>query len=148
VTAIEADLRDPAAILGHPRARALLDLARPVGLLLVAVLHFIPDDDEARRAVRELTAAVPLGSYLTIAHGTLEGASEGYAQLVRLYEDTARPLCFRPRAEVESFFAGVELVEPGLVYASAWRPQPDDTDDPLRDEPARAPNWTGVGRKL
>jgi len=147
VTAIEADLRDPAAILGHPRARALLDLARPVGLLLVAVLHFIPDD-EARRAVRELTVAAPPGSYLTIAHGTLEGASEGYAQLVRLYEDTARPLHFRPHAAVEGFFAGFELVEPGLVYASAWRPEPDGADDPLRDEPGRAPNWAGVGRKL
>jgi len=146
--AIEADLRDPAAILAHPRARALLDLARPVGLLLVAVLHFIPDDEEARRAVQELTAAVPPGSYLAIAHGTLEGASEGYARLVRLYEDTARPLNFRPRAAVEGFFAGVELVEPGLVLAPVWRPEPDGAGDPLRDEPGRAPNWAGVGRRL
>jgi len=148
VAAIEADLRDPAAILAHPRARALLDLARPVGLLLVAVLHFIPDDEEARRAVQELTAAVPPGSYLAISHGTLEGASEGYARLVRLYEDTARPLNFRPRAAVEGFFAGVELVEPGLVLAPVWRPEPDGAGDPLRDEPGRAPNWAGVGRKL
>jgi len=146
VAAIEADLRDPAAILAHPRTRALLDLSRPVGLLLVAVLHFIPDDDEARRAVRELTAAVPPGSYLAIAHGTLEGASEGFARLARLYEDTAHPLVFRPRAAVEGFFAGFDLVEPGLVYAPAWRP--DDADDPLRDEPGRAVNWAGVGRKL
>ncbi len=112
--------------------------------------HFIPNDDEARRALRGLTEAVPPGSYLVIAHGTLEGASEGYARLVRLYEETARPLHFRPHAAVEGFFAGFELVEPGLVYAPAWRPAPDSEDggDPLRDEPGRAPNWAGVGRKL
>ena len=148
VAAIEADLRDPAAILAHPRTRALLDLARPVGLLLVTVLHFIPDDDEAHRTVRELTAAVSPGSYLAIAHGTLEGASEAVVRVARLYEETAHPLGLRSRAAVEGFFAGFALVEPGLVYASAWRPNPDDTDDPLRDKPGRAPNWTGVGRKL
>jgi len=145
VAAIEADLRDPAAILAHPRTRALLDLSRPVALLLVTVLHFIPDDDEAHRALHGLTAAVPPSSYLAIAHGTLEGASEGFVRLAQLYEETTHPLNFRPRAAVENFFAGFDLVEPGLVYAPAWRP--DGADDPLRDEPERAANWAGVGCK-
>ncbi len=70
VGVIEADLRDPATILGHPTTRRLLDLRRPIGLLLVAVLHFIPDDDEALGAVRDLTAALPAGSYMVISHGT------------------------------------------------------------------------------
>jgi len=111
----------------------------------VTVLHFIPDDDEAHRAVRELTAAVPPGSYLAIAHGTLEGVSEAVVRVARLYEETAHPLGFRSRAAVESFFAGFALVEPGVVYVPAWRP--DGADDPLRDEPGRSSNWAGVGRK-
>jgi len=146
VAAIEADLRDPAAILAHPRTRALLDLDRPVALLLMTVLHFISDDDEARQGLRELTEAVSPSSYLAITHATLEGAPEAFARCAQLYEETTRPLGLRPRAAVESFFAGFALVEPGLVYVPAW--QPDGTDDPLRDEPERASNWAGVGRKL
>ncbi len=146
VTAIEADLRDPAAILAHPRTRRLLDVHRPIGLLLVAVLHFILDDEEARRSVDALTAALRPGSYLVVAHGTYDGASpETLARFMRLYEASTSQVAFRPRAAVESFFDGFELVEPGLVYAPAWRP--DGADDPLYDEPERAPNWAGVSRK-
>ncbi len=71
--AIEADLRDSAAILAHPRARRLLDLSRPVALILAAVLPFIPDDDAALDAVRDITAALPAGSYLVISHATTTG---------------------------------------------------------------------------
>ena len=145
VAVVEADLRDPTAILAHPETGRLLSFKHPIALLLVAVLHFIPDDDEARRALQEITAAVPPGSYLAIAHGTLEGASEAFARFARLYEETTRPLGFRPRAAVEGFFAGFALIEPGLVYAPAWRP--DSMADPLRDEPGGAPVWAGVGRK-
>ncbi len=146
VAAIEADLRDPAAILAHPRARALLDLARPVGLLLVAVLHFIPDDDEARRAVGQLTAALPSGSYLAISHATREGgAAEALAQFARQYEVRTSPVAFRPRATIEGFFAGCALVPPGLVFVPAWRP--DSAHDILVDEPERAAAVAGVGRK-
>jgi len=145
--AIEADLRDPAAILAHPRTRRLLDLSRPIALILAAVLHFIPDDDAALGAVRDLTAALPIGSYMVISHVTYDGASpETLAQLARLYEETTHPLGFRPRAAVEQFFAGFEMVEPGLVFAPAWRP--NSPDEPLHDEPERATNWVGVGRKL
>jgi len=145
VAAIEADLRDPAAILAHPRTCQTLDLTRPVALLLVTVLHFIPDDNEAQHTLNELTAAVPSGSYLAIGHGTLDGAAEAAMRAMRLYGQTTHPLGFRPRAAVERFFAGFALVEPGLVYAPAWRP--DDAGDPLCDEPGRAANWAGVGRK-
>jgi len=66
-------------------------------------------------------------------------------RLAQLYEETMHPLNFRPRAAVEGFFAGFDLVEPGLVYAPAWRP--DDVDDSLHGEPGRAANWAGVGRQ-
>ncbi len=73
VAAIEADLRDPAAILDHPETRRLLDLRRPLGLLLVAVLHFVPDDAEARRALCAFREIIAPGSYVVISHATLDG---------------------------------------------------------------------------
>ncbi len=145
--AIEADLRDSAAILAHPRARRLLDLSRPIALILAAVLHFIPDDDAALGAVRDLTAALPVGSYLVISHGTYDGASsETLAQLARLYEATTHPLGIRSRAQLARFFDGFELVSPGIVFTPAWRP--DGSPSPLTDEPERAAVLAGVGRKL
>jgi len=146
--AIEADLRDPAAILAHPRARRLLDRSRPIALILAAVLHFIPDDDEAALgAVRDLTAALPAGSYLVISHGTYDGASSDMlAQLARLYAATIHPLGFRSRAQLAPFFDGFELVSPGIVFAPVWRP--DGNPSPLADEPERAAILAGVGRKL
>lgn len=146
VAVIEADLRDPATILSQRATRRLLADGRPVALLLLAVLPFVPDDDEARWAVRELTAVLPAGSYLVVSHGTYEGVPEGtLAQFTRLYERTTRPLGFRPRATIESFFSGFEMVEPGLVFVPAWRP--DDTRVPFHDEPERAAIVGAVGRK-
>lgn len=146
VAAIQADLRAPDAILTHPETRELLDFSRPIALLLVAVLHFVPDDAEAQRSVAALTAALPEGSYLILSHGTYDGVSPAtLAQFTRLYQDTTHPVGFRPRATVERFFAGFELVAPGLVFAPAWRP--DGPSDPFVDEPERATSWAGVGRK-
>ncbi len=145
--AIEADLRDSAAILAHPRARRLLDRSRPLALILAAVLHFIPDDDEALGAVRDLTAALSAGSYLVISHGTYDGASpETLAQVARLYAATTHPLGFRSRAQVASFFDGFEVIAPGIVFTPAWHP--DGSPSPLTDEPERAAVLAGVGRKL
>ncbi len=145
--AIEADLRDPAAILAHPRARRLLDLSRPLTLILAAVLPFIPDDDAALGAVRDLAAALSAGSYLVISHGTYDGASpETLAQFTRLYAASTHPVSFRSRAQLGRFFDGFELVSPGLVFTPAWRP--DGSPSPFTDEPERAAVLAGVGRKL
>jgi len=145
--AIEADLRDPATILAHPRARRLLDLSRPVALILAAVLHFIPDYDAALGAVRDLTAALPVGSYMVISHVTDDGASpETLAQLTRLYTATTHPLGMRSRAQLGRFFDGFEVIEPGIVFTPTWRP--DGSPSPFTDEPERAAVLAGVGRKL
>ncbi len=145
--AIEADLRDPAAILAHPRARRLLDLSRPVALILAAVLHFIPDDDAALGAVRDLTAALPAGSYMVISHATDDGASaETLAQLARLYTETTHPVGFRSRAQLARFFDGFEVIEPGIVFTPTWHP--DGSPSPFAAEPERAAVLACVGRKL
>jgi len=126
--------------------RRLLAARRPLALLLLAVLPLIPDDDEARRAVGQLTAALPSGSYLAISHATREGgAAEALAQFARQYEVRTSPVAFRPRATIESFFAGCALVPPGLVFVPAWHP--DSAHDILVDEPERAAAVAGVGRK-
>ena len=146
VAVVEADLREPATILAHRDVRRLLAGSRPAALILAAVLHFLPDDDEALRSVRALTAALPPGSYLAIAQGTVEGASpEMVAQFTRLYEKTTHPLGFRSRAQLARFFEGFALVEPGIIFTPAWRP--DNAYDPFVDEPERAAGIAGVGRK-
>ncbi len=144
--ALAADARQPATILAHPAVRGLLDFDRPVAVLLLAFLHLLPDDDEARRVVAAFVAALPPGGYLAIAHATVEGAPPAQiAQIERLYAGTTTPATFRPRAAIATFFAGLELVAPGLVYAPRWHPEADD--DVLLDAPARSLNLVGLGRK-
>jgi len=147
VAVIAADLRDPAAILAHEEVRRLLRARRPIALLLVAVLPFLPDDAAVLDVVRRLTAALPRGSYLVISHGTYDRVpSDALAPFTRLYERTTSPLGFRPLALIERFFDGFALVEPGLVFVPAWRP--DDRHAPFYDEPERAAIVGGVGRKV
>jgi len=145
VAAIEADLRDPAAILGHPETRRLLDRRQPLGLLLVAVLHFIPDDEEARRAVRAVREALAPGSYVVISHATLDGLpADVIARFEAIYRRSTTPTIARPRARIAALFEGLDVVEPGLVLTPLWHP--DAARDPLADEPVRAAVLAGVGR--
>jgi hypothetical protein len=148
-TAIRADARTPQAVLGHPQVRRLLDFDEPVGLLLCAVLHFVPDDAEARSAVDQLLAAVPAGSHLVVSHAGTEdpGPADGVAIIQDVYKrQTATPFAMRTRAQVTAFFDGLELVEPGVVWSPQWRPEPDDPADFL-DAPALSVGLCGVGRK-
>lgn len=144
--AIEADLRDPATILGHPTTRRLLDLRRPAGLLLVAVLHFVLDDDEARHAVRAFREALAPGSYLVLSHGTLDGLpADVIARFEAIYHRSSAPTIARSRAQIAALFGGLDIVEPGIVPTPLWHP--DATRDPLADQPVRAGILAGVGRK-
>jgi len=147
VTAIQADARQISSLLAHPKLKGLLDLQRPVGALLVAFLHFVVDDAEARRLVRELRESVVPGSYLAISHSCSDGLSEEVVERSgELYARTANPGKARSRAEVASFFDGLELVEPGLVYVPRWHP--DGLGDLFVSDPARSCVIGGVGRKV
>lgn len=146
VTVVEADARDIGAILTHPDVRRLLDCSRPVGVLLIALLHFIVDDDEAYGLVRALCNALAPGSYLAIAHGTLDDVPEEVGrQLAQLYTGTTHPTHARSREAIAAFFAGLTMVEPGVVLAPLWRPE--SARDLFLDEPGRAINYVGVGVK-
>ena len=123
---IEADLRRPADILADPKLREMLDLSQPVALMLVAVLHFIPGDGQAQPLVQRLMAALPSGSYLAVTHGTTDflPAAEraAYKELLATGKSDIWP---RDRAEFTALFDGLDLVEPGIVLPTQWRPDPD-----------------------
>ncbi|HEY4461883.1 MAG TPA: SAM-dependent methyltransferase [Streptosporangiaceae bacterium] len=124
VAVIRADVRDPAAILDAPETRALIDFSQPVGLLLVAVLHFIPDADRPWELVARFREAMAPGSYLVVSHATTENMSDALAAAAKkVYEGrVAASSAIRPRAGIERFFDGFDLLEPGLVQVPRWRP--------------------------
>ena len=137
----QADLREPGKILADPETQLLLDFSQPTGLLLVAILHFIPDDEDPWRIVGTLREALAPGSYLVLCHGTDEGSPKLAHAIQQVYNrsvDTA--LRLRSRAEILRFFDGFELVDPGLVPVPEWRPE----------SPPPAGFWgsyAGVGKK-
>jgi hypothetical protein len=145
VAVIQEDLRRPERILTHHDVTALLDLDQPVALLLVAVLHFVGDDDDPYGVVARLRDALAPGSYVAISHGTADSLPEEAARRwVELFQRTPTPGTPRPKAAVERFFADLEMVEPGLVWASQWHPEHPDE---VGDHPERSATYVGVGRK-
>jgi hypothetical protein len=142
--AVQGDLRDPVAILGLPAVRALLDFDRPVGLLLASVLHAIPDGDDPYAIVSRLLAALAPGSCLAVSHLTGDSRPSEIDEGVRLTARTTTPVTARTRAQVERFFAGLDVVEPGVVWSPLWRPEsPDDAGE----NPERMSFYVGVGHK-
>ncbi|WP_229068880.1 SAM-dependent methyltransferase [Actinoplanes sp. DH11] len=141
---IEADLNDPESILAHPVLHETLDLKQPVGLMLIAVLHFIHGDGAAQPIVRRLLDALPSGSYLVATHATSDfGTAEQQALYQQLIAQGKSDVWTRTQQEFTDLFAGLELVEPGVVPASEWRPEPD------AEIPARSDInvWAAIGRK-
>ncbi|MFI6938107.1 SAM-dependent methyltransferase [Streptomyces sp. NPDC050418] len=141
---LAADLRKPQEILDSPKLSGLIDLDRPVALLLVAVLHFIEDSDDPSAAVAQLREALAPGSLLILTHASYDGiplAQEKAGGIVGVYKDIRNPLVMRGRAEIERFFEGYEMVEPGLVSMPHWRP---DTP-PEQEDPYAFSGYAGVG---
>jgi hypothetical protein len=144
-TALQADARDTEAILNHPEVKRLLDLERPLGVLLVAVLNFVLDNDEARGVVSRLRDAVTPGSYIAIGHAFSEPLpQEVVDRLEEIYAGSDNPGGFRTRKQIERLFEGLEVVEPGIVLTPLWRPE--GPDDIFLDEPERTVALAGIGR--
>jgi S-adenosyl methyltransferase len=114
---IDADVREPSVIL--ERARAVLDFGRPVALSLVALMHFVLDEDDPYGIVRTLVGALHPGSCLIMVHGSMDGNEEQDAEIESTYRSSIRSQA-RTRAEILRFFDGLDLVEPGLVPAPLW----------------------------
>ncbi|GIF05536.1 SAM-dependent methyltransferase [Actinoplanes siamensis] len=125
---VEADLREPETILAS--ARQTLDFSQPIGLMLLGVVNHLMDDDVAYSSVAQLVRAMPAGSHLVLTHSTAEIHGEPMLRVMR--ETTERggtPIRARTKVELERFFDGLDLLEPGVVTCSRWRP------DPRADEP-------------
>ncbi|MBK3646218.1 MULTISPECIES: SAM-dependent methyltransferase [Streptomyces] len=142
---VAADLRKPQEILASAEVERLIDLNRPVALLLVAILHFVEDEDDPYEAVAQLRDALAPGSMLILTHASYEGiplSPERAAGTVDVYKDIRNPLIMRSRDEIERFFEGYDMVEPGLVPMPHWRPDtaPEDED------PYAFSGFAGVGR--
>ncbi|MDQ7906602.1 SAM-dependent methyltransferase [Phytohabitans sp. ZYX-F-186] len=153
-TAIRADVREPQAILTHSQVRKLLDFDQPVAVLLVAVLHFVEDTDEARDIVATLRSKLAPGSHVVIAHATVDEIvfDEEHAQYWKRSQEvyrrqTTTPLTPRTKSDVARLFDGLEMVEPGLTWVNQWRPDPDTADD-FKDNPHLSSFYVGMGRVL
>jgi S-adenosyl methyltransferase len=137
---IDADLRDPRGILAG--AAALLDFSKPVAVMLMAVLQHLDDEDEPYRITETLLEPLPPGSYLAMSHPAKDINAEAMARMAEsLNRMMAEKVTFRDNAAVARFFDGLELVEPGMVQASKWRP----TSETEAASPAAL--WAGVARK-
>ncbi len=142
-TYLEADLREHEAILSDPYLRKTLDLAQPVGLLLVAVVHFLEDTQDPYAIVDGLLAALPSGSYLVMSHATADHASAEVQ--ARVLAATRQGSMYpRRRADMERFFAGLELVAPGIVSPTDWRAE---DEPPPRLTPAETAAYGAVARR-
>jgi hypothetical protein len=143
--AMQANLRDVDGILDHPQAKHLLDFDQPIGLLMLLMLHFVPDSWDPVGILARYRDRLAPGSYLALSHVTADHNPDGLTEAVQLYKNTPEPLYLRSHEEVLRLFAGFELVEPGLVGCALWRPSgPGDISDSA--EMNRLP-YGGVGRK-
>lgn len=140
-----ADLRDPETILANPELRARIDFSQPVGLLLIAILHFITNAERPDEIVAKLRDALPDGSFLALSHATADFHPPGTADdAAAAYRNAAAPLVLRTHPEIAAYFDSFELLEPGLVQAPLWHP---DDKAPRAAELHKIGIYAGVGHK-
>lgn len=143
----EADVRDPEALLTTVEQHGLIDLGRPVGLFLHALLDEIPDEQDPHTIVRRLLDALPSGSFLSLTHGAADLAPEAWSAATDVYLRHGIGIHPRPRRHVARFFGGLGLVTPGLTTASRWHSGSGESDRArslFTDQ--QAPLYAGVGR--
>jgi SAM-dependent methyltransferase len=142
---LRADLRRPDDILTSARLAEVIDLSQPVAVLMVAVLHFVPDDDRPLELISRFKDAVVPGSYLLLSHITGDNRPAAGERVKALYRNAADPITLRSRPEIEGLFAGWDLLAPGVVWVPQWRPDwPGEADD----DALASTMFGGLGRKL
>jgi hypothetical protein len=138
---LRADVRDIHTVLRDPVMRRLIDFDEPVGILAFAILHFVSDDEDPHRLLARYRDMTVPGSYLTVSHVTSDGRPE-VDDVVAQYQGSANPMTERNRADVARFFAGYDLVEPGVVFTREWRPEIE------LDYSNSSPVYGGVGLRI
>jgi SAM-dependent methyltransferase len=142
---LHADLRDPGAVLEAAATTKLIDFTRPIGLILMVVLHFIADTDDPWRIVATLRDALAPGSYLVLGHATSDGKPATAKATEKVYNrSVATRLHLRTRPQIQRFFDGFQLTEPGLVYVPLWRP---DSPEDIPADPGTFGCLVGVASK-
>jgi SAM-dependent methyltransferase len=143
---VQADLRDPVALLAHPEIRAHLDFSQPVGLLLVNILHWIADADHPQGVLATLRDALAPGSYLVLTHMSQDlicaKDKEAAMRAARIFDTASAQPHFRSRLQVTRLLDGWQLIDPGLVPKHEWRPEPRTDPAPQFDI-----TWAAVARK-
>jgi len=122
VTIIPGDLREPDRILADPALATLIDFSHPVALFMTLVLHFVPPDDDPYGLVARFRDALCPGSFLVLSHVTGDDREPAMLTGVGAYENANAPLILRTRGQIQEFFNGFDLIEPGVVFLSQWRP--------------------------
>ncbi|WP_067521213.1 SAM-dependent methyltransferase [Alloactinosynnema sp. L-07] len=148
VAIVRADIRDPEGIFDSPEARRLLDLDEPVGVLMLFMLHWVPDDWDPIGLLAKYNERLAPGSMLAITHASADRKTEEITKVAGLVEQSkSRDLVqLRSHAEIEPLFAGFELVEPGLVGCGLWRPS--GAGDIAGEADMNSQFYAGVGRKI
>jgi S-adenosyl methyltransferase len=144
---VHADLRNPDHVLSSSALTDTLDLTRPLGVLMIAVLHFVPDEDHPAEVVAAFRDATVPGSHLAITHATSDYQPEVARRAEAVYTRASHPIVYRTRQEILGLMPGYELVEPGLADLIRWRPDPSEGPDPLGGDDARYSGYAAVGRR-
>jgi hypothetical protein len=140
---VQADLREPEKILNDPDLRGTLDLGRPVALMLIATLHFLPEDDDPYGIVRRLVAALPPGSYLAVSHATSDYLPPALVADISAGKHGQGRL--RTEAEIARFFEGLDLVAPGVAPLAEWRAEDEPQPRPSAAETAMYAGLARIG---
>ncbi|HZO66199.1 MAG TPA: SAM-dependent methyltransferase, partial [Kribbellaceae bacterium] len=147
---LDADLREPDKILNHPYLLRTLDLDQPVGLMLIAVLHFL-QDDEAHASMHSLMGALPSGSYVAITHATMDSMPQHIRTMIDSATRSGQHRAsqhgdsrLRSREELTRFLDGLDLIPPGVQYICEWRAE--DEPEP-RPSAAEVPAYAVIARK-
>ncbi|WP_433511720.1 SAM-dependent methyltransferase [Nonomuraea sp. CA-143628] len=146
ITVVDGDLRDPHDLLKNPDLVGALDFDQPVGVLLVAIMHFIGEADDPLRIMAAIRESLAPGSYVVMSHGTSDARAAAVSKGTEVYRRASAPLTLRTRRRIEELWAGFELVEPGLTWLPQWRPDEADLID-LAAGPESSLILCGVGRK-
>ncbi|MEU7478722.1 SAM-dependent methyltransferase [Lentzea sp. NPDC042327] len=146
VAVLQADVRDPAAVLGSPEVGGLLDFDEPIAVLMIALLHFVSDEEDPLGIIGGYRDRLAPGSHLAISHAGYEADEEtgSYRAVRSVYDRDVTPMTYRNEAEFTRLFDGFDLVEPGVVRLPVWRPEsPDDLNGSRTPFPA----FGALGRK-
>jgi hypothetical protein len=140
---VDADMRDPDRVLDAPATRQLLDFTEPLGIMMVAVLHYVSEDDDIEGLVERYRSVLVPGSFLVVSHTTADDQPEA-EEIRKIFAKTPTPVTHRSHAEITALFKGLDLVPPGVVWTPQWHPI-DDTE-PLYETPERSATYAAVGR--